>query len=137
MKPKYLYSVQVEQWLGEHADGGEGLGGGGDGDGGEGPGGGGEGGGGGDGGEGIKKIALLEPSALAVILPLQLGSSIAKEPPNWSNTVWKTMPVPESGIFVAVVVMVPKQVFFRGGKTISLANLSSPQRLSSVHEKGE
>ena len=99
--------------------------------------GGGGGGGGGDGGEGIKKIALLEPSALAVIQPLQLGSSIAKEPPNWSNTVWKTMPVPESGIFVAVVVMVPKQMFSRGGKTISLGKLSSPQRLSSGHEKGE
>ena len=137
MKPKYLYSVQVEQWLGEHADGGEGLGGGGDGDGGEGPGGGGEGGGGGDGGEGIKKIALLEPSASAVRVPLQLGSSMTTEPPSWSYTVWKTMPVPKSGMVVAVVVMVPKQMFSRGGKTISLGKLSSPQRLSSGHEKGE
>ena len=137
--------------------GGEGLGGGGDGEGGGGDGGGGEGdgggrnegegdggegdggdgGGGGDGGEGIKKIALLEPSASAVRVPLQLSSSMTTEPPSWSYTVWKTMPVPESGMFVAVVVMVPKQMVSRGGKTISLGNLSSPQRLSSGHEKGE
>ena len=100
---------------------------------------GGEGGGGGDGdgGEGIKKIALLEPSASAVRVPKQLLSSMTTEPPAWSNTVWKTSPVPESGISVAVVVMVPKQMFSPGGKTISLGNLSSPQRLSSGHEKGE
>ena len=105
---------------------------------GEGEGGGGEGGGGGDGGEGIKKIALLEPSASAVRVPTQLSlSSMTTEPPAWSNTVWKTSPVPESGSFVAVVVMVPKQMSSPGGKTISLGNLSSPQRLSSVHEKGE
>ena len=67
---------------------------------------------------------------------LQLGSSIAREPPFWSYATWKTMPVPESGTVIAVVVMVPKQMFFRGGKAISLGNLSSPQRLSSVHEKG-
>ena len=51
---------------------------------GRGEGGGGAGGGGGDGGGGIRKSALLEPSAFAVITPVHAGSSIRMAPPNWS-----------------------------------------------------
>ena len=70
---------------------------GGGGEGGGGEGGGGDGGAGGEGDSGeegggdvdgggcdIRKSALLEPSAFAVISPLHAGSSIRREPPNWS-----------------------------------------------------
>ena len=77
--------------------------------GGEGDGGGGESGGGDGGGDGIEKIALLEPSPLAVMPPLQAESLISMAPPFWSYAAWKTVPAPESGACVALVAMVPKQ----------------------------
>eukprot|EP00964_Phaeocystis_antarctica_P003679 scaffold1976_cov56-Phaeocystis_antarctica.AAC.2 len=71
-------------------------------------------GGGGDGsGDGIEKIALLEPSPLAVMPPLQAGSLISKAPLFRSCAVWKTLPSPESGACVALVVIMPRQTVSR------------------------
>ena len=96
---------------GDGDDGGGGDGGG-DGDGGEGLGGGSEGGGGDGGGDGIKNLALLEPSPVAVRSSSQSVSLILKAFLSWSSVIWKILPSPESGAFVALVAMVPKQIVF-------------------------